>query len=738
MNFKTTLALVLLLSVVGGYFYFVEYGQTSRYEVHKQQQADETTQTAGQLVFADDTPALDSIDRIQITRGGREVTIEKHGGQWFQTQPVRFALETSTPDAIARRFAELRYIQQMESDASGAAVGVKSGGGATTAQMGLDKPRAVVTVWVGDKHWTLKLGRQTVDGHGYVQVDGEMMAYVVDPALHGAVLDQQVNDWRSKSLGIQAASAIEHIGLHQDGAVIGLTKADGRWRIDGEGVQRASEEAINNLVAAADQVWINGFTEDNPDSLAIYGLGKPHLELIIESPALLPPTDNQVARIDTVTRRLKIGRTALEGNTRYAAWTRDDEPTLVVFTVDASSADALVRSVDDLRDPRVVVASPQDVRDLVVQQAGETTLHLIRDPQSGYRFGEPQPDFDVDYSTAHALIQHVCGLETTRYTTELSELGDPIVQVQLGVAAGGGEVNFNVYGSGDDRIIVNRGEGVGYLVKVSGLDLLLGPPLGLRKRTIMDISRDKITGMTLRRADGVVYEFIPSDAETGWTLTGQDQFENTSFDALLGSLNPLRATKWLADPITPDTGEIELTINLSEGSPKTLSIDPVNGQAVLTGIDLGFVLPGVVADLFNAEYRDRSVLTVSLEEIASARIASDTTDIMVSLDGQRFVSDQGEVDQAVAAGVFDALAGLRVERYVAPLHLRPEDIDFSIELTTTGEETWTLRFIHGDDETVTVTMDPSHGESHTGWFTLNRDAVDRLRAPLTGAEALIK
>jgi len=557
--------------------------------------------------------------------------------------------------------------------------------------------------------------------------------------LHGAVLDQQINDWRSKSLGLPDASAIDQIRLRHDGTAINLTKTDGRWRIDGQGVQRASGEAVKDLIASANRLTITGFAADNPENLGLYGLDKPQLQLVIETPPSAPTGDDATTTA-AVTHKLSIGRTDLRGSARYATWTRDGEQTLVVFTVNTSNADALARSVDDLRDPRVVVASPQDVRELKVQRAGETTLHVIRDPQAGYRFGDPRPGFEIDYSTSHDLIQQLCDLEAATYTTALKDLGEPTAEVTLGMTTGDGDVNFNVYGDGDNLTLVNRGEGVGYVVQADKLRTLLGPPLGLRKRTVMDVTPDQITRVVLKRPDGVTYEFthVTDGPETGWRLTGQQRFEDKSFDSLLGSLGPLRAQAWLPTHSSNPSASIELTLDATGQPQQVLTVAPDTRVASLNDIDMAFTLPQPVVDLLNAEYRDRTAIDLNVDQIQSVRVANDSTDITVSRDGQRFVSDRGEVDQAVAAGVFDALAGLRVQRYVAPLHPRPQDIDFSVELTTSDGETRTLRLIDSGGDAVTVSLDPQGDRDYARWFTLDREVVARLRAPLTETQTPIK
>ncbi len=749
MNYKTTLALVILLAIVGGYFYFVEYGNTTGYQAHEQQREAQSTPAIGEAVFTDDAPTADTIDHIDIQRGDREFIVQKQSGQWFQTQPVRFALDSQIPDTIARQFAELRYVQRIDLDPPTDSPSSKNDASdtPTLAQMGLDKPRATVTIGSGDKTWTLKLGKLAINGQGYVQVQGDDAVYVINPALHGAVLDQQINDWRSRSLGTFTAASSDSITLNQlDTDPIDLHKVDGRWRFDSKVIQRTSDEAIDDLFASVSRVWITDFIEDNPENLSIYGLDRPHLELIIQTPPAA--TSDGTSTTDTITRRLKIGRTDLEGKSRYATWATDDEPTLVVFTVDIDTAEALTRSMDDMRDPRVVVAKTQDVRELTVSQADTVTLHILRDPQSGYRFGEPQPGFDIDYSTTHALVKQLCELETTTYTNQLSDLGDPIAQVQLATATGTGEIHFSIYRTENSHTFVTQGEGVGYVVKTAersfgrnpiGLvERLLGQPLGLRNRTILDVTPDEINRITLHRPDGVTYEFIQPDTESAWTLTGHEQYEDATFSSLLVALNPLRAEEWVPSYGPPGAGVVELVLDLTGHPQQTITIHQPTGLAASKELDTAFTLPQRALDLLYAEYRHRTLLSMSVAEIASVKIASDSTDITLSLDGQRFVSDHGEVDQSLAAGVFDTLAGLRVQRYVAPLNLHQQDIDFTVELTTTDGNTQTLSVVKAQGESVTATIDPVKGESYTEWFTLSRADADRLRAPLTDAEALIK
>ena len=737
MNFKTTIALFLLLAAVGGYFYFVEYGNTTGYEAHQQQRDTDTSTAVGELVFTDEALTAEAIDRIELTRGGRSIKAEKSGDDWFQTDPVRFRLDSYTPDSVARQFAGLRYVQRIEPGNPDAASDTPS-----AAQMGLDKPRAIVTVGEGDKSWTLKLGRLAVDGHGYAQVEGEDTAYVVEPALFGTLLDQQTDDWRSKSLGTYSASASDRITLHQpDADLIDLYKLDGVWWFDTDTIQRTSEAAIDELFSAISRVWITEFVEDNPENLTLYGLDNPHLEIILQTPSVFDPDkkqDDNLSSAGTTTRRLKIGRTDLEGKSRYATWSRDDDPTLVVFTIDAASADNLTRTRDDLRDPRVLTVSAQDVRSLTVSQNDAVTLSLLRDPQSGYSFGEPKPAFGIDYSTTHAMVKQLCELQATAYTIALNDLAAPIASLNIG-SASGSDTRLSLYKTGDTHTIVTEGEGVGYVVEANELiQQLTGPADALRKRTVLDISAEEIVGITLRHPDGITYVFSPGE-ESGWSLAGHETFEDTRLDSLIASLNPLRAAHWLPGPVTPTADWIELTLAIKDGSPITLHADPQSLHATLSETEGGFVLPASFVDLLVAEYRERSLHMPGVDQIESIKLTGRNVEVILSRNGQQYISDHGEVDQAIAAKTFDTLAGLRAQRYTAPLSLRPEDIDFTLEATTHEGNTVTLRIVVGDDpDLVTATIDPAPGADHTGWVTLRASDVLALRTALTDLESPTK
>ncbi|GAB4191296.1 MAG: hypothetical protein Kow00105_05370 [Phycisphaeraceae bacterium] len=721
MNFKTTIILVILLAVVGGYFYFVEFGRISQYEAH-QQAALQGEQPEGDPVFPDLLGKENTITTIQVVRGNESFTAQKQNGAWFQSAPVFFPLSDYTPDAVARQFANLRYVEQLRPGEND---------NPTLTQMGLDQPRAVVTIQADDTTISLKLGKLTFGGNGYVQIEGEDTAYVVDSSLFGSVLDASITDWRKTSLDLPQASSAHRVEqLVKDGDHIKLVKQDGKWKFDDPAVVcRVDQQAVDNWLGAISRVWISEFIEDQPTSLALYGLDHPAMQFTI-----VEPGEDETF----MTHHLVIGNQDLEGERRYAAWTRDDQSIEVVFSLNLSTADNLAKQIDDLRDPNVLAADVTDVRGLTVQQDDRITLNLTRDLQTGYHFADPNPGYEPDYSVCHDLITQLCELNSRRFVP-VDELTDrPVATVTLKLVDDE-TVRFSIFDRGEDKAVATEGETIAYLVTTSDLDTLLGPPLNLRNRTVLDISTDSIERVQLRRDDGVTFTFQPDpDKEDAWQVTDHELGDPESAKALIESLNPLRAQRWLDEPVSPSADWVHLTIEPRGGAPIVIQVDSTTGQAIATGVDTPFVLPASMLERLAAEYRETTALPIKAEQIQAVQLTEAEKSVTLTRQDQRYVSDAGDLAQSVIAKVFDTLAGLRVERFIPADRVPTGEPSFTITLTLEDDSQQTLRVFDSGSDTAVVTLDPVSGPDYTSRFTLSRETIDALRAPLDDLEAPTK
>src|SRR5690606_12920214 len=104
MNLKTTLVLVILLVVVGAFFWFVE-----RESPPGDTPVAPTAPTAGKAVFDQDDIPSDQVQSITIERNGKTVVFAKEDGDWYQTKPLRFPLNNWSVDVVASELGRLVY-----------------------------------------------------------------------------------------------------------------------------------------------------------------------------------------------------------------------------------------------------------------------------------------------------------------------------------------------------------------------------------------------------------------------------------------------------------------------------------------------------------------------------------------------------------------------------------------------------------------------------------------------------
>lgn len=723
MNYKTTIALVVLLIAVGAYFYFVEFGKPSNYEAEQEQLAHQADKPAGKPLFNDVT--AEAINSLTLLHGDTSVTAERVDGKWMQTKPVRFPLNPQILDDIAGQIAGLRYLETIDTTALTAP---------NDNQMGLDNPRATLICGVGDQTLTIHFGKLSLGGQVYLQVEGDENVYVVNSNLYGALLDKPTTTWRRRTLDLPTATKAESAVITPGkGEAVGLVRADGRWAFDSPKKQRVSQEKVDNWFNNLGRVSISSFVKDNPQRLELYGLSRPYLRIDVGLPDDPDSAD---------AKSLLIGNTDLEGKQRYAAIINDDEPIDVVFTISLDSVEPLMATESQLRDPKVVDADELNVRGLVVKQDGKTTLNLLRDPATGYSFGKPAPSYEPDYMTCHGMLSALCGLTSTDFVENRSSLGEPSTTAILSLV-GDKKIVLSIYPHDKDYAIADGDEDVAYVVPAESLSTLLGPTLALRDRTLLELPADSITKLTLKRDDGQTFTFEPASDKSQdhpWHLVGYDKDAGETIKKLIDGLNPLKADHWLTTAVTPGPGWTALTTEPVGGAAITLKADPATGNATMTGVDASFVLPKAMISLLSAEYRPQAVLGIDVDQLKTVTLAGNKTDVKLTRDGKTYASDKGDVDQPTIAGVFDALAGLRVLRYTQPIDLTPDTSDFTLTATLSNSDTVTMTFAKApkDSKSVTVHLTGLNGKAYQDWFTLSGDVVKKLRAPLSAVEKPLK
>jgi hypothetical protein len=760
MNFKTTILLVVLLLVVGAYFFYVERNQTTtaQRETAKAEQGKEK----GQPLFATDAPSGDSVASFTIERPGQlAVQITKVGNEWFQTKPVRFALNNYSAKGVIDEVAALRQSESFKPGDKDAP---------TLESVSLATPLVTLTLTPSDskkKPQIIKLGRKSIGGFGYVALEGDPKIYVVTDNAHRQLLDGKLSDWRRKSLTGPTDGQAQSVTLTASGTRVEMVKAENNWTFTGSHSGRVGADALRSLLSQVKSTYITKFVADEIKDPAVYGLDKPTLVLRTIVPPVPPappappaatqPGDNPGEKnAEQATEKpkvytLTVGAPAeLKKDDYFATYTEDDEPAAVVFTLIRSEVEKLTKSIDDLRDARLTTLGAPDVRELSIDRPKQSALKLLRGPM-GWSFADGGPSFKADSGLVSDLVQLIVDAKASGYRADAKPEGEATAVLTLG-ATGRSEPDvlrvFAVPGASsgpkvEPKLLVMRNqETTGHLIDASKLSKVLEPAISLRERLVLDLNRNLVSRITVRRRGESAGEFVferelppaavatsqpstkPAQPPGPWKMKGQEKFEESAVKALLDQVATLRTEKWIEASIPTNHATISTTVMLTnqDGSNVTLWINPDTESTKATGIDGEFFAPKTLLDAVNAEFRDRTVLAVALSEIKSVEVAG----LVVTRDDDgKFAGASGEkVSQSAAGALFDTLAGLRVERYVGSAVGLPVR---TLKITTTDGKTRTLNLLGLGGQSRTASLDGR-------WFVLEESTLTKLKADLLQKE----
>ncbi len=674
MNYKTTLFLLALLLIVGGFFWFV---------ADKQPPQPDADHPGGTRLLPDLEP--EHVNAVTLDRGRGDEKIELIDQAWFQTSPVRFPLNEWSGKDLASAVAELRWREQL---APG------KGDVPDAQQFGFEPARATLRVSASvdgkDVTHTIELGRTATGSRAYVRLADSPTVYVVSDRLHKMTLDATMDDWRRTTLIVPATGELDALTLSHGDTRVEAIKRDGGWAMVGDHAGRAGEQAITQLVQQVSSIFIRKFAPSSGSDLSIFGLDEPRLVLSLGQTT---PTD-----LGANKWTLRIGGPVdLKGESFFATWNRADgtedsqrnsATPVVVFEIAKADAERLEKSVDDLRDPRLVLAQPTDVRQIEVHmldsptQAGQgfTLLHGAE----GWSFGKPDPGFAIDSTLASKLLTDLVGARATSYRVDAPRQAQPDVTIVVN-AIGRTEPEVLRVFVGDDAkaplLVLRNEETTGYLVPADQLSAALGPVTSLRNRVVLDLPAAELASLLITQPDGTMFAFTQTPSKAGegeaaagaptsvWSLGGAEAFERSALDALLSEMSPLRAVQWVSSGRLDDADATRVKATRRDGSTVTLSIDSAKKLASVSTMPDGQVFEPTPAliESAGAEYRHRTILPMAQNRIAQVTIQDGSSAaVVITRDaaGRYAVDGRDDLNQTAAGGLFDALGGLRALRWM--------------------------------------------------------------------------
>jgi len=647
MNTKPTLIL-LALAVLLGIAVFLSESRRDRVDAPPPDQAEK-------LLPANRLP-YQQVQSLNIRVAGAE-PIEAHrdphdAAQWIQTKPLPFNLKAHQVNALIDHAAELTHTGR-----------VRPGAAQSLADMGLDPPRAVIEYRGANiKPLTLALGKRAGAGRGFAAVGDPAQpsaeVFIVDDMLHRHVLEEDPRLLRSTALTHWDPGALRRLRVERrDAPTVEAARREGTWRLIEPRGGRADARKILALGAAVAAGSIDRFVEDRPADLRVYGLDEPMMTLTLKRADA--GEDQKIVERDITVR---VGAPInLNRDAYFAKFDRSP----AVFTVRRTLIEKLELGPHDLRDPHAMPIDPARVETISLMQDDRQTV-LERRP-SGWAFGAPEPGFEADDDQVESLMQQLAQLKAEGFhPADAIGSGPPVRRAILSMTQSPAPDRLDVYRT-DRKILLRRNEEpVLYEVDEADVALLTADPLTFRRRRVWDLAATDLATIELTRRDGTAAEhrFTRSGQDgSEWDLTGADP---EAFRPLLAALTPLRAAAWVEKPAQAPQGqaEIELTATLKDGTQRELRVfsrgddDPV---ARAGDTPDWFRLETDALRALRAELAAKTVIVWAADHVAQVR--TDAWALRRDDRGLYSLRDGKPFDETRAAALFDALAGLRAQRF---------------------------------------------------------------------------
>lgn len=387
MRSKNLLVLTALVALMGAFIFFYE---------RKLPSTDERVSEEKKVLKLD----KDEVEALVIDRGGERVRLERvppekkndegddgdvedeladtfgtpAKASWQITEPFTARADATSIDSLLGTLADLEKKRTLED--------------VDRAELGLDAPRATLTIVREEGETTLEIGAEIPPADDMiVAVAGRDEAYPVARALYTA-LDKPAGDWRDKALFTAGREAIERLTLHRGEASVQLAKRGETFWIENPLQDRADADAVSGLLGEITGLKVEGFLDD--EGGRAFGAEAATLEVVLagrETPfriTLEPDPDDEglaVARVDGqwLTTRNALLESFDKGadDWRSRAWTP-----LQVYAIDAitieDGADSLTleRAEGDWQrgDERIAFGTVSDLLYAIADAKAETIV----------------------------------------------------------------------------------------------------------------------------------------------------------------------------------------------------------------------------------------------------------------------------------------------------------------------------------------------------------------------------
>lgn len=251
MNFKTTLALLAAVIVIG-VFIFV----TASNSPTENQTIGTDPKTAEKAVLS---LKVDEVTSVKITpRTGDPITLVKTGTGWRLSSPVNGAAQAYAVQDLVNALVTMKSTSTLKLDA------------AQLDQTGLKTPEYTVVLTHAERSiTTVQVGKRVIAGNiTFVRVNQDQVAQVVPADVYDA-LALDASKYRDMTLIQQSTADVNHLILDVAGKPrIELTRDNGKWQVIAPEKMPADEQRVQSLIGSITYLRATAFPDPKVVELA--------------------------------------------------------------------------------------------------------------------------------------------------------------------------------------------------------------------------------------------------------------------------------------------------------------------------------------------------------------------------------------------------------------------------------------------------------------------------------------
>ena len=592
MKLRSTLMLFLMVLLVGGSIWYLEYYVAGPHE---------RKELARHALQVDP----DSVSYLQIETSNYLFACRRSGGEWRIDKPIEGFAD---PGSIKRILTGLKQIPKEEIITPEQ----WTQRGFRLHDYGLELPRAKIVFHQGREKRAILVGDQSVVGD-YVYIMATNREEVI--ATSASLLDYIPDTFetiRSRKLMHDAPTGLTRIEIKRPGGFLLLVfDPEQGWMLQQPVAGRAGQAFVMDLITKMFTAEISRFVEDNVSDFTPYGLDAP-----VARVSMWPVGSGSV-------RTVYIGREDPSDSKLVYAHV-DDESSVVGIAKQLLLDISL--DVNIFRDRRLLNIVPVRVGYIKMME-GDRVLELSKDDAGSWSLSRPfkrAADSSLVWDMMAGWVSSRVESFVADSVTNLVDIGlsDPVRTIVLATRSpvdeneeaeiepleeGRHMTSFHIYAHPDDssRVYVKLAH-EDTLVTVAASPFL-GPqldPLWLYNRTALQLVPGDVRKIELRR--GNVFQVVQVE-ENGLFRPGigQDgELVQGVVDNILAEVSGLRVDRFMTEEAEDlaefglDNAVATLTLGLSGGAgiSKTLAFgsevdDPKGVYAMIRGQDAVFVLP---------------------------------------------------------------------------------------------------------------------------------------------------